>query len=311
MGRPSARRPRSFRAAVGAHVAAGHAGVAHRHDLRAAGLSRHDVASEVAAGRWSLAGRHTVVIGTAAPTGEALLWRAVWETGSGAVLDGVAALVASGLTGYRLEGIDVSLPADNRRHDVPGVSRHRRRDLGPTVGVGLPRVRPEAAAIHAAQWARTDRQASLLLCLVVQQRLVAPGRLLAEWRHVRRSQRRALIEAVIRDVCDGAHSLGELDFARLCRGRGLPEPTRQVVRQHPGGRVYLDVAWDDIGLVVEVDGGHHGLALNPVDDALRQNEVVMDSAWVLRIPLLGLRLEPERFMNQVVRAHRLRSAAPA
>ena len=47
---------------------------------------------------------------------------------------------------------------------------------------------------------------------------------------------------------------GKFDFARLCRSRGLPEPSRQVVRQTPGGRIYLDVAWDGYDLVVEIDG---------------------------------------------------------
>jgi very-short-patch-repair endonuclease len=122
---------------------------------------------------------------------------------------------------------------------------------------------------------------------------------------VGRSPRRQLLGAVIRDVCDGAHSLGELDFARMCRSAGLPPPTRQVVRTGPGGRVYLDVAWEHIGIVVEIDGGHHALALNPVDDAFRQNEVTLDADLVLRIPVLGLRLTPERFMGQVVRAHEL------
>ena len=119
-----------------------------------------------------------------------------------------------------------------------------------------------------------------------------------------RSRRRRFLDAVIRDVCDGAHSLGELDFARMCRRAGLPPPTRQVVRTGPGGRVYLDVAWEDIGLVVEIDGGHHALALNPVDDALRQNEVTLTAEMVLRVPVLGLRLTPAAFMAQVVRAHR-------
>ncbi|TQM62388.1 hypothetical protein [Humibacillus xanthopallidus] len=299
---------RAFRATG---VAALHDGVAHRADLRAAGLSRHDVASEVAAGRWRLAGRHTVVIGTGSPDGEALLWRAVWESGSGAVLDGVAALVAGGLTGFRLEVIDVALPARNRGHAVPGVRLRRRRDLGPRLSVGVPRVRPEVAVVHGAQWARSDRQAALVICLVVQQRLVRPDRLLAHWLTVTRSPRRPFIDGVIRDVCDGVHSLGELDFARLCRARGLPEPSRQAVRVQRDGRVYLDVAWEDIGLAVEIDGGHHGLALNPVDDALRQNEVVLGATRVLRIPVLGLRLDAERFLDQVVRAHQQLCELPA
>jgi very-short-patch-repair endonuclease len=133
---------------------------------------------------------------------------------------------------------------------------------------------------------------------------VAPDALLTCWRGVTRSRRRLLIDSVVRDVCDGAQSLGELDFAALCRRRGLPPPTRQSVQVLPCGRVYLDVAWDDIGLVVEIDGGHHALALNPVADALRENEIVLGAEHVLLIPVLGLRLEPDAFLNQVVRAHR-------
>ena len=194
---------------------------------------------------------------------------------------------------------------------MSGVRLRRRRELGPSLEVGVPRVRPEAAAVHAAQWARSDRQAALVICLVVQQRLVRPERLLAHWLDQTRSPRRAFLHAVIRDVCDGVHSLGELDFARLCRARGLPEPSRQVVRVQRDGRVYLDVAWDDLGLVIEIDGGHHGLALNPVDDALRQNEVVLSESRVLRIPVIGLRLDADAFLDQVVRAHQLLSEQAA
>jgi very-short-patch-repair endonuclease len=81
--------------------------------------------------------------------------------------------------------------------------------------------------------------------------------------------------------------LGELDFAALLRERGLPEPSRQVVRELPNGSVYLDVRWDRLGLVVEIDGGHHAMALMPLDDALRQNDVVLTGETVLRIPCWG------------------------
>lgn len=262
--------------------------------------------SEVSAGRWTTAGRHTVVIGTGRPAGEGEWWHALWETGAGAALDGVTALLAAGLTGFTgftADTIDVALPMNNRRRRVEGVTVHRRREIGPTTGSGLLRCASEWATLRAAQWARTDRTAALLVCLAVQQRLVAPNRLLAAWGTVSRSRRRRFLDAVIRDVCDGAHSLGELDFARLCRRAGLPPPSRQVVRTGPGGRVYLDVAWEDIGLVVEIDGGHHALALDPVDDALRQNDLVLDADLVLRVPVLGLRLAPDRFMAQVVSAH--------
>ena len=55
--------------------------------------------------------------------------------------------------------------------------------------------------------------------------------------------------------------------------------------------------------MVEVDGGQHALALNPVDDALRQHGVTLHENLVLRIPVLGRRLTPDAFIAQVVRAH--------
>ena len=283
----------------------------HRRQLRSFGVGRDDVRAEVAAGRWNTLGRHTVLIGSPPLSGEATRWYAVWESGAGAALDGAVALLSSGLTAFHTDRLDVSIPHGNRHHRLPGVTSHRRRTMPPMAGAGIPRVTPVHAAIHAAQWAASDRQAALVLCLVIQQRLVRPADLMAAWDTVIRSRRRALIGAVIADLCTGAHSLGELDFAQWCRRRGLPAPTRQVVRTTPQGRIYLDVAWEDVGLVIEIDGGHHAAALAPVDDALRQNDVVIDGSTVLRIPVIGLRLAPDRFMDQVVRAHTKLSHAAA
>lgn len=296
-----------------APLAQAHDGVVHRRDLRAAGVSKEDVRSEVAAGRWFLHGRHTLAVAAGPLSRRATLWRAVWESGGGAVLDGAAALEAAGLRGFQPVAIDVSVPRDNRHHLLDGVRLHRRTELPSSLMAGVPRVRPELAAVHAASWARSDREAALLLCLAVQQRLTTPERLLAAWRGGRRTgPRRAFLAHAVVDVCDGAQALGELDFARLCRRRGLPEPSRQSVVTGHGGRLYLDARWRQIGLVVEIDGGHHQWALNPVADALRQNDLVADGEVVLRIPVLGLRLEPERFMDQVGRAYEqltLRSAS--
>jgi hypothetical protein len=242
---------------------------------------------------------HTVRVLEVPPEPVAELWRAVWESGPGAVLDGAAALLAHGMTGFTPSTIDVSLPRSASVRRVDGVTTHQRRVLEQVSGAGVPRLAVEWATIHAAQWAASDRQAALLVCLPVQQRLVRPGRLLDAWRHVRRSARRSFLGQVIPDVCDGAQSLGELDFGTWCRRYGLPVPLRQSLRTTASGRVYLDVEWE--GLVVEIDGGHHLLGLNPTSDALRANDVALDSTRVLRIPLLGLRLEPRRFMDQVAR----------
>lgn len=284
-------------------VAAPYDGIAHRRDLRAVGITREDVRTEVRAGRWLVLGKHTVVIRQAWST-RAAWFHALWETGSGAVLDGVAALHASGLTGFQHHEIDVALPTNNRRHKADRTHIRHYRTMPPTVGGGVPRVRPEIAALNAAQWALTDRMAALILCLVVGQGLVLHEHLLETFARLQRCRRRAFLTTALKDICAGAASLGELDFARLCREYGLPPPSRQVLRTLPTGRAYLDVRWDDINLVVEIDGGHHTQALAPLADALRQNEIVLTNDRVLRIPLLGLRLDEEAFMGQVVRAHR-------
>lgn len=293
-------RPRGVeRRAIARELAAGHGGVVHRRQLAQWGIARFAVRDEIAAGRWFRAGRHTIAIDTPVLTEVAAHWRAVWESGAGARLDGASALRAAGLTGFTSRVIDVTVPSRNRHHRMDGVRLHRLDELAPIVAAGIPRVAVEPATIHAAQWAVSDRQAALLICLPIQQRLTSPARLLLAWRAVRRSTRRKFLDAIIADVTDGAHSLGELEFTRLARRYGLPTPSHQALRRGPDGRVYLDISWDGVELVVEIDGGHHALALNPIDDALRQNDRVAAGERVLRIPVIGFRLAEDRFMQQV------------
>ena len=169
----------------------------------------------------------------------------------------------------------------------------------------------EIAAVRAALWARSDKQAVLLLTISVQQGLTTAERLGTAMLRVRKAKRRRLIHAVILDLLGGVRSLGELEFARECRRRGLPEPTRQVLRRGAGRRYYLDVVGDDWGLVVEIDGIHHSWAEHVVPDALRQNYVTLEGATVLRLPLLGLRVAADDFFAQIGRALQRSGWAPA
>jgi len=270
--------------------------------LRALGVDRHQTKRQIAAGRWVRHGTQTISVRDA-PLGEvARRWRAVWEVGEDiAVVDGVSALQAAGLTGWSEDVVHVSIL---HRHDptrLAGVTVHKviRRVEGEVVGAGAPRTTPAVAAIRAAHWAVSDRQAATILAMAVQQRLVTGDQLVATRRRVRGRTRRAFITQIAHDVADGAHSLHELDFAGACRSRDMPVPTRQAVRSGTDGRVYMDVYFEEYRLVIEIDGAGHLWGLTGVADALRANQVVIDGDRVLRINVIGWRLDRESFLDQV------------
>jgi very-short-patch-repair endonuclease len=75
-----------------------------------------------------------------------------------------------------------------------------------------------------------------------------------------------------------------------------------VVRRGPKGRIYLDARWDDIGLVVEIDGSRHRQGLAVMDDNLRVNSLTTGGETVLRIDLVGLRISPDAYLDQVCAA---------
>jgi len=225
----------------------------------------------------------------------------VLEAGPRAHLDGASALIASGLRNYSQATIRVSVPKGARVRRAKGLDiretrRWRTDDIVPT---GVPRSRPAVAAIRGALWAVSDRQATLILTMTVQQGLCPAGELAAELLKVRRDKRRALIQSVLTELVGGVGSLAELDVLRGCRERGLPEPDIQAVRRTRRGTVYLDFRWSTWGVVLEVDGIHHEWASQIIGDALRHNDVAMSGDVVLRLPVLGLRVCPDEFFAQV------------
>ncbi|MBT9254416.1 hypothetical protein KMZ32_01750 [Phycicoccus sp. MAQZ13P-2] len=277
-------------------------GILSRSLLRGLGVDRDAVARQVAADRWALPGRLTVAMHRGPLSETARPWLAVWEVGHAvAVVDGVSSLVAAGLTGFTEHDVHVSVTRNARcpRVDDVRIHRVRRRPDELVDGDSLPRTRPAVAAVRAAGWARSDRQAALVLAMTVQQRLVSGADLVAAAKVVRTRGRHPFIRQVVRDVADGAQSLGELDFAAMCRRHGIPEPDRQVVRRGPTGRIYLDVRWAFARLVVEIDGSGHRSGLALTDDNLRQNAVTLGSDRVLRFDLLALRLQESTVMAQV------------
>lgn len=158
------------------------------------------------------------------------------------------------------------------------------------------------AAVRAALWAASDREAALILTMTVQQGLCRVGDIAQEMLRIRRDKRRPFVHGVLIDLDGGVRSLSELDMIRGCRDRGLPPPDLQVVRRTGSGNYYLDARWGRWGVVVEVDGIQHVWVQNVIADAIRHNAIATGSDLVLRMPVLGLRLCPDAFFEQVADA---------
>lgn len=276
-------------------------GVASRRQLYAVGLGRWDVKAELRSGRWLTRGPQSISNITGVLCERGRWWTALIEVGSRAALDGVTALQAAGLTGFTEPAIHISMPKSGKPRRWPGAVVHetRRRLSTDLVIAGIPRVRPAVAAVRAALWAASDRQAALIMTMSVQQQLVTVAALDEAMAGVRRHRRRRFLLQLLVDLQGGVQSMAELDFARMCRASGLPEPDRQAVHDFGGGWAVVDNEWTEYDLVVEIEGAHHLHAPVTISDALRQNNLTTRRSSVLRIPVVGLRTDPARFLDQV------------
>jgi very-short-patch-repair endonuclease len=291
-----------FRAAYA--LAGEQAMVLSRKQLYALEITRWEIRGQVHGRRWQLIGGQSVCLHNASVSDAGHQWAAVFQGGPSACLDGASALIASGLQRFDVDRHRVSVPrgARVRRTALYDIRQTRRLAPEDRAPAGIPRTRVPIAAVRAALWAKTDKQAAYVVTLTVQQGLATPEQIGSALLAVKRHRRRLLLHELVNDLVDGSRALGELDVVRELRRRGLPLPERQVLRKDGRGRYYLDLYWPEHRLVVEIDGIHHAWAENVVGDALRQNSLALAGDTVLRLPLLGLRLEPEDFYAQIGQA---------
>lgn len=272
-------------------------------ELRAAGVTREQRRHHVEAERWRSVPNRGIVIdrGPLDPTNA---WRAALaEVASRARLGGVTALQASGVTGLTDTAIHVWVMKSTRKGlpvAAPNVVLHESRRWGDAdaVDTGIPRAKPAVAAAQAALWSRTLREASLMLVLPVQQRVVAADQLIEVFDRVRRHEFRTILRQVLVDIRAASQSMNELDFVRLCRAHGIPEPAQQVVRQGPDGRICLDCTWEDYGVALEIQGAGHGQLLNALDDDLRLLGLATDGEVALSVSVLTLRIVAPRWFER-------------
>lgn len=294
-----------------AELAASTAGpeqVALRRDLVRAGVPRWFLRNELRRRRWQRGGPQTLVLHNGPLTVEQRWWVAVLDTGAAAALDGTTALQAAGLKGLTDTEICVSTPRGSTPAKPRGVRvRETRRFRAEDVDrSGVPRMQPATAAVHAALWAKTDRQAQLFITMTVQQRLATVDQVREVLERVRRHARRRLLRQLLVSLAEGAESLNELDVAVALRRRGLPEPVRQSVRRRPSGSWYLDAEFPEYDLALEVDGKGHDDPTQRLKDLVRDLGLLAAGDSTIRIPVVAWRLDEEAVLDGLEAVFRAR-----
>lgn len=125
-------------------------------------------------------------------------------------------------------------------------------------------------------------------------------------------RRRKLIVAALHDIAGGSQAISELDFLRLVvRPFGLPEPSRQSARRdRRGRRRWIDAAWDDRKIAVEIDGAQHTHdPLQRWDDMERDLDLTLGGYQTLRFPAWLVRDNPAYVAGRIREA--LNRSAPS
>lgn len=265
-----------------------------------------DVVCRRVNGGWWQNPCHGVIVAHNGPlTMDQREWAAVLAAGTGATLAGATAARRCGLRGYESNVIHLLVPATRRvnRHAFRGLSVVAHRSGIPVLKAALrrpPRTNIARSLVDAAQWAHSDNAARAIVAAGFQQRLVRLDEITATLHRMPRAHRRRLVLHTAVDSAGGAHSLAEIDLARLCRRHRLPAPTHQQSRRdNQGRRRWLDAYWEEWRLQVEVDGGHHMEVREWWADMQRQNALWVAGERVLRFPTWALRHRPDEVAEQI------------
>ncbi len=282
-------------------------------ELRRLGGTRSFARAQVSANRWqqvydgvwcAYTGRLTFLSRCAA----ALAW-----AGPGAMLDRATAMRLHGLVRFESASVHLVLTHPCRRTPPPGVRMSRSRTLSPgswIVRQNMPVVRVERALLGMAL--ARPLIARAVISAGVQQGLTTATRLRGVLLGLGRVNHLRTVMRVLADVEGGSHSELEGLFRDLLRRARLPLPAQQVALRLNGRRLWLDAAYADLKIAIEIDGRlYHLMSEDWENDLDRQNEIVLDGWLLLRFTARAIRHHPDDVVRRVADALNQRSVSVA
>jgi len=265
-------------------------GVISRAQAIDAGLAQHDVRRQVRRGAWVLMLPGVYLNHTGEPTWLQRAWAATLYAGDSALCHDSALRAAEGpgKTNRDESVMHVAVDRDRRiLSPADWLVVHRLADFDTKItrNTSPPRVRIEHALVDVAAVATSDFAAVGVLTDAVSARRTTADRILSALTSRSRIPRRAFLVGVLSDIRDGTHSVLEHGYLqRVERGHGLPTGTRQLAELTPTGKVYRDVAYEPLGVYVELDGrASHGTAQAHDLDLARDLAAVTDDKVTVRL----------------------------
>lgn len=266
------------------------AGVVSRRQVLAAGLGEHDIRRRLRRREWAVVHPGVYVDHTGPPTFLQRCWAAVLYAWPAAICGRTARRLEDGPGRHGRaddqDPIHIAVPLDRRLRPPSGIRAHRVAHLSERVrwNASPPRVRIEHAVLDLAAAAADELDAVAELADAVRSRRTTADRLRKALDDRPRIGRRDLLEAVVADLRDGTCSVLEHAFLTdVERAHGLPAAQRQV-RASSRGTIYRDVLYEELGVVVELDGHTHHSSLTDRDrDLDRDLDAALDDLLTVRL----------------------------
>ena len=239
-------------------VLASQDGVASWSQLRDTGLQRHDLERMLRRRELVRVHRRVYVDHTGPLTWSQRAWAAVLHAAPAALC-----LESAEPRPDPAALIHVAVASERRVTATAGIQVHRLAGFADLVrwSAGPPRLKVEPNVLERVDRAGTESEVIRLLSDAVGSRRTTVPRLRDRLAERSRMSRREWIGLVLDDLESGACSVLEQGYlTRVERPHGLPAPRRQAPRRGESGIEYRDGVYDDLGVVIELDGqlGHAG-----------------------------------------------------
>jgi len=284
-------------------------GVIARSQVLSAGLTAQVIKCRIDRGRWQRL--HNGVYATFSGTADrqATLWAAVLCAGPGAALSYQTAAELDGLIDKPSSAIHVTIPRSRRVTPIRGVRVHVKLDAERARHpVRLPsRTRLEETVLDLADTCGNVVDAVDWVTRALGRRLTTQDLLRQALNQRCRHRWRVDLARVLSPDLAGIHSALEYRYFRYVeQPHALPSSTRQVRLVRRGRGAYLDVLYDEFGLVVEFDGR----IAHPGDsrwlDVRRDNESAAEGLVTIRYGYRDLTAAPCLVAAQVIQVLRRR-----